>query len=215
MSKGNTPTESLFQVRKAGKSKREEQLRDYPMNVDSDEIFFTVPFQSDRKDRSKEGLFTRGMSSHFWDIRDTKEGDFYMSPRHCLLPWMTHRADMRDEDTSWDVWRIRIVDGVKYREFIGTLIGIELAQKSEFEHPNGREKLETIDSRWQGLPVITDQSFLYSKVIKLATIADTKFPDKGKPNAKGVTTPDNQERNNPYVLSTTGCNADLSYNSLT
>ena len=181
MSKGNTPTESLFKVREAEKNnKKEEKLRDYPIKVNNDAIFFTVPFQSDQMDRSSEGLFTRGMSSHFGDIGDTKNGDVYLAPRHCLLQLMTHRGDMKDADTSWDVWRVRMVDGVRFREFIGTLIGIKLAQKSEFKYPNGRGRWETINARWKGVPVITHESFLHSKVRKLVTIADTMFPNKGK-----------------------------------
>jgi hypothetical protein len=181
MSKGNTPTESLFKVRDAEKNnKKEEQLRDYPIKVDGDEIFYTVPFQSDQMDRSSAGLFARGMTSHFRDIGDTNDGDVFLGPRHCLLPYMTHRGDIKDADTSWDVWRVRMIDGVRFREFIGTLIGIKLAKKSEFKYPNGRERWETIDPRWKGVPVITHESFLHSKVRKLVTIADTMFPNKGK-----------------------------------
>ena len=49
------------------------------------------------------------MSSHMRDIRDIENNDLYMSPRHILLQYMDRRSEMKDRDTSWDVWRVRIV----------------------------------------------------------------------------------------------------------
>ena len=89
MSKSNTPTESLFKVKEAEKNnRREERLRDYPIKVENDTIFYTKEFQSDKNDRSKEGSFIRGMASHFRDTGSTKDNDVFLSPRHCALEFM-------------------------------------------------------------------------------------------------------------------------------
>jgi hypothetical protein len=201
MSKNDNTTESLFRVKEAEQNNRkEERLRDYPIKVENDATFYTKLFQSDRLDRNKACAFIRGMSSHFNDIGSTRNEDVFVSPRHCTLGFMTHRSEMTDADTSWDVWRVRIANNTRFQEFIGTLMGIKLNEHSEFRYPNGRGRWIPIDPNWEGVPVISQDSFLHKRVMKLVTMADKDFPNKRRPNSEGKSVVDNQEKDNPFML---------------
>ena len=201
MSKNDNTTESLFRVKEAEQNnKKEERLRDYLIKVENDATFYTKLFQSDRLDRNKACAFIRGMSSHFNDIGSTRNEDVFVSPRHCTLGFMTHRSEMTDADTSWDVWRVRIANNTRFQEFIGTLMGIKLNEHSEFRYPNGRGRWIPIDPNWEGVPVISQDSFLHKRVMKLVTMADKDFPNKRRPNSEGKSVVDVQEKDNPFML---------------
>ena len=201
MNTSNIPIKSPFGVREAEENnKKEERLRDYPIEVENDSVFYTVEFHYDTEDRDKDSVFVRGMTSHFCDTKSLKNHELFVRPRHCSLEFMSHRSEMRDADTSWDVWRVQMVNKTRLQEFIGTLIGIQLNRNSEFKYPNGRGRWTPMNPNWEGVPVISRKSVLYEDVMKLVSTADRKFPSKGQPDAHGRSVSNVQEKNNPFIL---------------
>ena len=62
MSTSNIPIKSPFGVREADENNRkEERLRDYPIEVEGDSVFYTVEFHYDTEDRGKDSDFVRGI----------------------------------------------------------------------------------------------------------------------------------------------------------
>ena len=201
MSTSNIPIKSPFGVREAEENNRkEERLRDYPIEVEGDSVFYTVEFHYDTEDRGKDSVFVRGMTSHFCDTKSLKNHELFVRPRHCSLEFMSHRSEMKDADTSWDVWRVQMVNKTRIQEFIGTLIGIQLNRNSEFKYPNGRGRWTPLNPNWKGVPVISRQSVLYEDAMKLVSTADRNFPGKGQPDAYGRSVSNMQEKNNPFIL---------------
>jgi hypothetical protein len=79
-------------------------------------------------------------------------------------------------------------------------MGIQLNRNSEFRFSNGRGRWMPIDPNWEGVPVISQESFLHEKVMRLVSMADRDFPNKGQPNSQGRSVSNVQEKDNPFIL---------------